>query len=194
MHSGHLFPMIKCHHRIRYDRSDDTGSEKFLQHRTDDLTAGYPVKEHRKENAPNTAPVRASGGIPINSIRITPIIVAQSREYHGPISTEQTILIRCAVGHIPSIRRIGGITTPIATIIASITIRNVFSLCFSIFVFLSYIRENFTFCLWALKSAVSLFFRSKFPYFLSLRNTDSHRFFLHAGSQGAPPQIHLHFL
>ena len=70
-------------------------------------------------------------------MRITPIIVAQSREYHGPISTEHTILIRCAVGHIPSIRRIGEITTPIATIIASITMRNVFSLCFSIFVFLS---------------------------------------------------------
>ena len=35
-------------------------------------------------------------------------------------------------------------------------------------------------------------FRSKFHYFLSLRNTDSHRFFLYAGSQGAPPQIHLH--
>lgn len=31
----------------------------------------------------------------------------------------------------------GEITTPIATIIASITMRNVFSLCFSIFVFLS---------------------------------------------------------
>ena len=82
-------------------------------------------------------------------MRMTPIMQAHSREYHGPISTEQTILIRCAVGHIPSIRRIGDITTPIATIIASITIRNVFSLCFSIFVFLSYIRENFTFCLWA---------------------------------------------
>ena len=45
---------------------------------------------------------------------------------------------------------------------------------------------------WAEKSAVPLYFRSKFYYFLSLRNTDSHRFFLYAGSQGAPPQIHLH--
>ena len=43
------------------------------------------------------------------------------------------MLIRCAVGHIPSIRRIGEITTPMATIIARNTIRNVFILCFSIF-------------------------------------------------------------
>ena len=34
--------------------------------------------------------------------------------YHGPIRTEHTILTRCAVGHIPSILRIGEITTPIA--------------------------------------------------------------------------------
>ena len=42
------------------------------------------------------------------------------------------------------------------------------------------------------KAQFPSFFRSKFYYFLSLRNTDSHRFFLYAGSQGAPPQIHLH--
>ena len=71
--------------------------------------------------------------------------------------------------------------------------RNVFSLCFSIFVFLSCFpgKPVFFFC-GQKKSAVSLYFRSKFYYFLSLRNTDSHRFFLYAGSQGAPPQIHLH--
>ena len=38
--------------------------------------------------------------------------------------------------HIPSILRIGEITTPIATIIASITIRSVCILCFSIVFFL----------------------------------------------------------
>ena len=59
-------------------------------------------------------------------------MVAQRREYHGHIRTEHTILTRCAVGHIPSILRIGEITTPIATIIASITIRSVCILCFSI--------------------------------------------------------------
>ena len=58
---------------------------------------------------------------------------AHSREYHGPINTEQVMLIRCAVGHIPSIRKMGEITTPIATIIARNTMRNVFILCFSIF-------------------------------------------------------------
>ena len=42
------------------------------------------------------------------------------------------MLIRCAVGHIPSIRKMGEITTPIATIIARNTMRNVFILCFSI--------------------------------------------------------------
>ena len=63
---------------------------------------------------------------------MTPIMQAHSREYHGPINTEQVILIRCAVGHIPSIRKMGEITTPIATIIARNTMRNVFILCFSI--------------------------------------------------------------
>ena len=63
---------------------------------------------------------------------MTPIMQAHSREYHGPINTEQVMLIRCAVGHIPSIRKMGEITTPIATIIARNTMRNVFILCFSI--------------------------------------------------------------
>ena len=48
------------------------------------------------------------------SIRMMPIKAAQSREYHGPSSTEQIILIRCAIGHIPSTRRIGEIITPTA--------------------------------------------------------------------------------
>ncbi len=69
----------------------------------------------------------------MNIMRITPIMQAQSKEYHGPINTEQVMLIRCAVGHIPSIRRMGEITTPIATIIAKNTMRNVFILCFSNF-------------------------------------------------------------
>ena len=57
-----------------------------------------------------------------------PMRVAQSNEYHGPRSTEQTMFIRCAVGHIPSILRIGEMTTPMATIMASMTILNVLDL------------------------------------------------------------------
>lgn len=94
------------------------------------LEARYNTPDKK---APNTAPVSAKGGIPIKVIRITPIMQAHSKEYHGPISTEQVILIRCAVGHIPSIRKMGEITTPIATIIARNTMRNVFILCFSTF-------------------------------------------------------------
>ena len=52
----------------------------------------------------------------------------KSSEYHGPRSTEQTMFIRCAVGHIPSILRIGEMTTPMATIMASMTILSVFDL------------------------------------------------------------------
>ena len=74
------------------------------------------------------APVSASGGIPINIMRMIPMRVAQSNEYHGPRSTEQTMFIRCAVGHIPSILRIGEMTTPMATIMASMTILNVLDL------------------------------------------------------------------
>ena len=54
--------------------------------------------------------------------------VAHRREYHGPRSTEQTMLIKCAVGHMPSILRIGEITTPMATIMASMTILKVLDL------------------------------------------------------------------
>ncbi len=57
-----------------------------------------------------------------------PMRVAQSNEYHGPRSTEQTMFIRCAVGHIPSILRMGEMTTPMATIMASMTILNVLDL------------------------------------------------------------------
>lgn len=65
----------------------------------------------------------------------------------------------------------------------------VFPFLFSSLVF----RENLSFSFVGRKKAqFPSFFRSKFYYFLSLRNTDSHRFFLYAGSQGAPPQIHLH--
>ena len=53
-------------------------------------------------------------------------------------------------------------------------------------------RENLSFSFVGRKKRSFPVFRSKFHYFLSLRNTDSHRFFLYAGSQGAPPQIHLH--
>ena len=46
------------------------------------------------------------------AIRIMPTRVAQSKEYQGPRNTEQTILMKCAIGHIPSTRRMGEITTP----------------------------------------------------------------------------------
>ena len=38
------------------------------------------------------------------------------------------MFIRCAVGHIPSILRMGEMTTPMATIMASMTILSVFDL------------------------------------------------------------------
>ena len=89
------------------------------------------------KNAPNTAPVKANGGIPMVSIRITPISTAQSREYHGPKKTEHTILIKCAIGHIPSTRNSGEITTPSATSIERTTI---FNKPFELFIFLSSFR------------------------------------------------------
>ena len=48
------------------------------------------------------------------AMRMMPISVAQSSEYHGPRKTEQTMLMKCAMGHIPSTRRMGEITTPSA--------------------------------------------------------------------------------
>ena len=80
-----------CHRRCHLTYSENRG---YVPYCTPD------------KNAPNTAPVSASGGIPINIIRMIPMRVAQSNEYHGPRSTEQTMFIRCAVGHIPSILRI----------------------------------------------------------------------------------------
>ena len=67
--------------------------------------------------APKIAPVKANGGIPITVIRIKPIAKAQRNEYQGPIKTAIVILIRCAIGHIPSTRKMGEMTTPTATII-----------------------------------------------------------------------------
>ena len=96
---------------------------------------------------------------------------AHSREYHGPINTEQVMLIRCAVGHIPSIRKMGEITTPIATIIARNTMRNVFILCFSILhssCFSGFLPPELRNEFPEKKRQLSLF-RSKFHYFLSLR-------------------------
>ena len=74
--------------------------------------------------APKTAPVSASGGMPMSTMRMMPMSVAQSREYHGPMKTEQMILIRCAMGHMPSMRRMGEITTPSPIIIARNTRRS----------------------------------------------------------------------
>ena len=96
---------------------------------------------------------------------------AHSREYHGPINTEQVMLIRCAVVHIPSIRKMGEITTPIATIIARNTMRNVFILCFSILhssCFSGFLPPELRNEFPEKKRQLSLF-RSKFHYFLSLR-------------------------
>lgn len=121
-------------------------------------------------------------------MRMTPIMQAHSREYHGPINTEQVMLIRCAVGHIPSIRKMGEITTPIATIIARNTMRNVFILCFFHSSFLLFFRipaAKTSKGISRKKRQLSLF-RSKFHYFLSLRNTDSHRFFCMPGLRRSP--------
>lgn len=71
--------------------------------------------------APKIAPVKASGGIPIVIIRIRPIAKAHKNAYQGPIKTAIVMLIRCAIGHMPSTRKIGEITTPTATIIAKKT-------------------------------------------------------------------------
>ena len=81
------------------------------------------------------------------------------------------MLIRCAVGHIPSIRKMGEITTPIATIIARNTMRNVFILCFSILhssCFSGFLPPELRNEFPEKKRQLSLF-RSKFHYFLSLR-------------------------
>lgn len=67
------------------------------------------------------APVSAKGGMPRNSIRMMPMSIAHRRDHQGPSSTAQTILMRCAIGHIPSMRRMGEITTPMATNIAKNT-------------------------------------------------------------------------
>lgn len=61
-----------------------------------------------------------------------PIRVAQSREYQGPMNTEQAMLMRCAMGHIPSMRRMGEMTTPMAISMASIVIRRISVLLFMI--------------------------------------------------------------
>ena len=81
------------------------------------------------------------------------------------------MLIKCAVGHIPSIRKMGEITTPIATIIARNTMRNVFILCFSILhssCFSGFLPPELRNEFPEKKRQLSLF-RSKFHYFLSLR-------------------------
>ena len=94
-----------------------------------------------EKNAPKTAPVKAKGGIPIKNILITPINIAQSSEYQGPRITEHRMLIKWAIGHIPSIRRIGEITTPIATIIANISFFN----SFEFFSIIKYLLNNIKF-------------------------------------------------
>ena len=56
-------------------------------------------------------------------MRMTPMVQAHTKEYTGPSSTAHTMLIRWAVGHMPSTRRMGEMTTPTATSIASTTRR-----------------------------------------------------------------------
>ena len=46
------------------------------------------------------------------AIRMIPMRVAAVNASIGPSSTAPVILIRCAMGHIPSMRSIGEITTP----------------------------------------------------------------------------------
>ena len=82
--------------------------------------------------APKTAPVSASGGMPISVMRMTPMSAAQRKACRGPRKTAHTILMRCAMGHMPSMRRIGDMTTPSPTIMAKKTNRRI---CFSFFKF-----------------------------------------------------------
>ena len=88
--------------------------------------AASMIKNTPERNAPNTAPVSAIGGMPMVSIRIMPISVAHKSEYHGPNNTEHTILIKCAIGHIPSTLSIGDIITPSAISIESTIILSSF--------------------------------------------------------------------
>ena len=76
--------------------------------------------------APKIAPVRASGGIPMTTMRIIPMRTATVKAYHGPNNTAAVMLMRCAIGHIPSIRKIGEMTTPRPISIAINTRRNTF--------------------------------------------------------------------
>jgi hypothetical protein len=54
--------------------------------------------ENADRKAPKTAPVKASGGIPISDIRITPIATAQASEYHGPRKTAHVTFTKCCIG------------------------------------------------------------------------------------------------
>ena len=65
-------------------------------------------------------------------IRMMPIRVAHRREYQGPSITEQVMLIRWAMGHMPSTRRMGEITTPRPIIMDKNTRRRTFCCLLSI--------------------------------------------------------------
>lgn len=68
----------------------------------------------------------------IGIIRMMPIKVAHKREYQGPSITEQVMLIRWAMGHMPSTRRMGEITTPRPIIMDKNTRRRTFCCLLSI--------------------------------------------------------------
>ena len=85
-----------------------------------------PAALARSVDAAIAAKPKSSGGMPISAMRIMPISVAHSSEYHGPSSTEHTMLIKCAMGHIPSTRSIGEMTTPRATSMESTAILRTF--------------------------------------------------------------------
>lgn len=72
------------------------------------------------KNAPKTAPVNASGGIPSNNILRQAQTMAITSAYHGPINTAAVTFSTDDIGAIPSILKMGDKTKSSAIIIAKI--------------------------------------------------------------------------
>ena len=119
------------HDRVTDDRTDDpvpmTSPSTAQISFPFGSTIEYPGEKRTKDSA-----CECQRRIPIKDIRMIPIKVAQSREYQGPMNTEQAMLMRWAMGHIPSMRRMGEMTTPMAISMASIVIRRISVLLFMI--------------------------------------------------------------
>ena len=143
----------------------------------------------------------AKGGIPIQVMRMMPMARAHTKAYQGPSMTAQVTLIKCAMGHIPSTRRMGEMTTPRAVIMAR---KTSFAACLFLFIdsFLFSAagnagREHFRVQKNAPACVKSMFpeyrhsdgnfqtavigrricaLRSMLDCILSIRNTDSHRY------------------